>query len=256
MPAAIAIPLALAGGTAAAGVIGGALSSSAARDAANTQAAAASHAADLTSKAASDTLAFQKTQAAQDQANFNTTQQANYNQWVPKEQQLSSLGTLVGLPARNIPAYQQTANVLGGSAPSGTATTASGTASPTGNPTDPSAIAAQLTANYKSLGVAPTGPGTGPTDLSYYATQIANTGGLTPQNSAYWFGPSGRIASDLSKASVGGGLSGTSKSAAQQPSSLGSYVGGGFAPVSLTPALQAPPTQYQAPSSISSMIGR
>ncbi len=235
--------------------VGAGKQADAAKSAAATQAAATTHAADLTSQAAAATLAFQQKQAAQDQANFNTTQQANYNQWVPKEQQLSSLGTLVGLPARNIPAYQQTANVLGGSAPSGTATTGSGTASPTGNPTDPSAIAAQLTANYKSLGVAPTGPGTGPTDLSYYVTQIANTGGLTPQNSAYWFGPSGRIASDLSKAS-GGAMTAASKSAAPPSSSLGSYVGGGYAPVSLTPALQAPPTQYQAPTSISSMIGR
>lgn len=55
---------------------------------------------------------------------------------------------------------------------------------------------------YKSIGVTPTGPGTGPTDAAYYAGKDAETGGLTDANNAYWFGPNSRIGSDLAKAGV------------------------------------------------------
>ncbi len=74
------------------------------------------------------------------------------------------------------------------------------------NPTDPTAIEAALRANYSTLGLTPGAPGSGATDLSYYAQQIANTGGLTPQNSAYWFGAGGRIAMDAQKGGSGGAM--------------------------------------------------
>lgn len=63
-------------------------------------------------------------------------------------------------------------------------------------------ITAKVNDYYKSIGVTPTGPGSGPTDAAYYAGKVAETGGLTPDNIGYWFGPSGRIASDLGKAGV------------------------------------------------------
>lgn len=63
-------------------------------------------------------------------------------------------------------------------------------------------ITAKVNDYYKSIGVTPTGPGTGPTDAAYYAGKDAETGGLTDANNAYWFGPNSRIGSDLAKAGV------------------------------------------------------
>lgn len=51
--------------------------------------------------------------------------------------------------------------------------------------------------NYKTLGATPTGPGTGPTDSAYFIRRINETGGMTPDNIKYWFGPDGRIAREL-----------------------------------------------------------
>lgn len=92
--------------------------------------------------------------------------------------------------------------------PANAAGTPPTTGAPSTNPTDPAGILAQLQKNYDALGVKPTGPGTGPTDITYYAGKVAETGGLTPDNLTYWFGPTGRIASDLAKAK-GGGTSAT-----------------------------------------------
>lgn len=103
MPAAIAIPLALAGGSAAAGIVGAKLQSGASRDAANAQVNAANHAADLQSKSAADPLAFQKSQAAQDQQNFTNTQLANYGQYADRQNRIGQLGPLLGMSAREAP---------------------------------------------------------------------------------------------------------------------------------------------------------
>jgi hypothetical protein len=79
---------------------------------------------------------------------------------------------------------------------------ASGAGSSQGVPVTPE-ITAKLTDYYKSLGLTPTGPGTGPTDLDYFARQIAATGGLTPGNTGYWFDPTnGRIGQEISKAGI------------------------------------------------------
>lgn len=95
MPAAVAIPLALGAGTAAAGIGAAALQSSAAKDAASKQQASAA-----------DALAFQRQQAAQDFANAQVAQKGNYDQWAARQGRLSSLGQLVGMQPFNIPAYQ------------------------------------------------------------------------------------------------------------------------------------------------------
>ena len=70
------------------------------------------------------------------------------------------------------------------------------------NPTDPAYIRAQLLNFYQQQGMQPTGPGSGPTDIAYYAQKIAETGGWTPQNASYW---QGRIPQDVQRASSGGG---------------------------------------------------
>jgi hypothetical protein len=110
------------------------------------------------------------------------------------------------------------------------------TTTTSGNPTDPGVIQSNLAKVYQGLGVAPTGRGTGPTDIAYYADQVAKTGGWTPDNAGYW---SSRIASDLKG---GGGAAGattpvasyvTPMSALLQPSPMSM-------PQPLTPALQAP----------------
>ncbi len=151
---------------------------------------------------------------------------------------------MLGLPARNIPpppafltsmatTPNSTTTTPSASTPAGTASTATST-----NPTDPTAIMSALQQNYTSLGKQPTGAGTGPTDIAYYAQQIAATGGLTPQNSAYWLGPTGRIASDIAKAGTTGGSApgGTQTAQNANVAPVGSY----FAPMALPAPLQAP----------------
>jgi hypothetical protein len=70
------------------------------------------------------------------------------------------------------------------------------------NPLDPAFIQANLTDLYTSLGVVPTGPGSGATDIAYYTGVIIQTGGWThdtkkhEDNINYW---TGRITSDLAK---------------------------------------------------------
>jgi hypothetical protein len=51
--------------------------------------------------------------------------------------------------------------------------------------------------NYQQLGATPTGPGSGPTDSAYFIRRINETGGMTPDNVNYWFGPQGRIAREM-----------------------------------------------------------
>jgi len=104
MPAAVAIPLALAGGKAISGVVGSKIQSNAAKDAANAQVTAANHSADLQAKAAADALAFQKAQAAKEQENFLNTERANYGQYSDRQSRIGQLGPMLGLPARTAPA--------------------------------------------------------------------------------------------------------------------------------------------------------
>ena len=133
--------------------------------------------------------------------------------------------------------------------PSGPATGTPPTSSPTasGNPTDPAYITQQLQALYGSLGKTPTGPGSGPTDIAYYAQQIANTGGWTGGNISYW---QNRIASDVK------GGSGTQTAATSTvpgatagftpPSSVAQYM-------AMTPSPYtnpATPTAYVPPASV------
>lgn len=100
------IGLATAAGTAGAGAIGAKVQSNASRDAAKAQVDAANHAADIQAQSAREALAFQKEQAAADASRFEQTQRSNYDQWAARQGYQSSIGSMLGLPARNIPGYQ------------------------------------------------------------------------------------------------------------------------------------------------------
>lgn len=196
---------------------------------ANKTSGAVEHGADAQAAASAAQLAYTKQQAAIDQANMIATQGANYEQYSDRQQLLSTLGQHFGLPARTIappPTYQSvngdgTIGAIAGTPPASTPTAAAGGTAP--SPTDPSAIQKQLAANYASLGVQPTGRGTGPTDIAYYADQIAATGGLTASNAAYWLGPNGRIATDLAKTKTGAAPTSAASSSAN--GTLGSMLG-------------------------------
>lgn len=69
---------------------------------------------------------------------------------------------------------------------------------PSTSPTDPAAIQDQVAENFARLNVKPTAA-----DLATYTQQIRATGGLTAENLALWFGPQGRIATDLLRARSG-----------------------------------------------------
>lgn len=222
-----------AAGTGGAAVASGALQASGAKSAAKTNAAAATDAAQIQSKTAADTLAFEKQQADQTQSNTETTRKANYDQWAAQQQSYNAVRQQLGLAPLSIPAYVplSTTSFSGNTGVTGTGTatapavntpavnTPAGTTVPTvaqalqpgsavssGNPTDPAYIKSQLQQLYAQHGVTPTGSGSGPTDIDYYAQQIASTGGWQGGNASYW---TSRIASDLS-----GATGGTSASAA------------------------------------------
>jgi hypothetical protein len=201
------------------------------------QVAAANHAADVQAKSAADALAFQKAQAETDWQNSQVTNRANYDQWAAAEGRKSGLGALIGLGPRDIPAYQPgidpgfTTGATPSSTPTSPLTPQAGTpgasAGSSGDPVMDAAIA-----NYKALGVSPTGQGSGPTDIAYFVNKIKQTGGLTPQNTAYWFGPQGRIAKELQ-----GGVPAQTTPAAPM-SFASSFLPPPTAPI--TPALTAP----------------
>lgn len=179
---------------------------SAADTAAAATAAAAKYSADLTAKANADALKFQYANAENAYQNNEASRQGNYGIFAARERRLGPIGEEVGMAPREVPAYVPGVDPgfgTMGDAATGAPPASSSGAPASGNPTDPNAIMAALTDNYKKLGVAPTGPGSGPTDIAYMAKQIAATGGLAPGNASYWFGPQGRIAQELAKANNG-----------------------------------------------------
>lgn len=105
MPAAVAIPLALAGGTAAAGIGGAMLQSGAAKDAAKLSTDAANHAADVQGKSTADALAFQKQQAENEWLNSQNTQRANYDQSKARYGSIAGVASQYGLNLAGMPDY-------------------------------------------------------------------------------------------------------------------------------------------------------
>lgn len=174
--------------------------SSAADKGAEATAAAAKYSADLTAKANADALKFQYAGAENAFQNNEAARQGNYGIFAARERRLGPIGEEVGLAPREVPAYVP--GVDPGFGTMGEAATGTpSTGAPAAGGGD---LMTALTNNYKALGVAPTGPGSGPTDIAYMAKQMAATGGMTPANASYWLGPNGRIAAELAKAKAGG----------------------------------------------------
>jgi hypothetical protein len=193
----------------------------AASDAAAIETNAQKYAADLQAKGAADALAFTKAQGENAFQNSEAARQGNYGMYAAAQRRLGAVGDLIGAGPREIPAYVPGVdpNFTGTAAPA-----ASGAPAPGGS--DP--VTQAILDNYKALGVAPTGPGTGPTDVAYMVKQAKASLAAGERPLSYWLGPQGRIAQELAQAKSGG-----APAAAAPIGSVGSY-------------LQATPTPYAA----------
>lgn len=220
-----AIALAIAGASAGGSIAAAKISSGANKDAAKMATDATTSAAQLQSQTADKTLAFQRQQAETDWRNAQQAQRANYDQWASGQGRLKSLAAMTGIdrgePPPYVPGIDPRFDTSASQLPSTTtALPNTTTAAPGGDP-----ISAALLKNYADLGVKPTGPGTGPTDIAYMAQRLNETGGLTPDNVKYWLGPQGRIADELAKAKGG--------APTMAPASMATITGG--VPVVATP---------------------
>ncbi len=207
------------GATAGASLVGAHMQSNAAENATNAQTSSANYAAKLQADAAAKALQFQQQQAAIDQANFQKTQNANYGQfqtasnenygqykagaqtdydrWALHQNNMGYLGQLLGLPARQLPAANIAAPPVYGANPFDTS---GGTAVSGGG--NQQSIMDALKANYKSLGYAPTGPGSGPTDIAYFADAASRSAAAGERPLSYWLGPNGRVAQEIAQAGL------------------------------------------------------
>jgi len=195
----------------AAGVAGGAAQAYGAHKSAQ----ASDTAAAASAKANADAIAEQQRQDAIQKQEFDQQQAAAKAQWDAQQQirapyrqagsaALSSLGGILGVDFGS----------GGGGAPSG-APPAASASSPTPSGSDP--VTQAILDNYKALGVAPTGPGSGPTDIAYMVQQAKASLASGERPLSYWLGPQGRIAQELAKAKGG---SSTTPISAVMPRSL------------------------------------
>lgn len=202
----------------------------------------ANHAADVQGQGAAAALQFQKEQAARDQAQFETTQHANYDQWAAREGRLGALGEMIGMGSRNIPGYVPVSQGGTGAPPSG----ATG-ASPTGTPVP----GGNYQALFQSLtnGLPPT-----PQALTSLAPKLQQYGIALAPNAAGVNGkiklPTGQIVDVIEAAGAGGKnwqwLTGGAPTSGASP-----YLGTAssmLTPMGLSPAVQ--------PWTAASMMGR
>jgi hypothetical protein len=123
----LALGALVAGATAGGAVASGAIQSKAAGNAAQLQTEAANKAAEIQAQSQREALAFQQQQAAEDARRFETTQRSNYDQWAARQGYQSTIGSMLGLPSRSIPAYVSS---LPGGSPQGVPSAGSGGADP------------------------------------------------------------------------------------------------------------------------------
>lgn len=115
-------------------IFSGKQQSKAATKSAQIQSASADRAAQLQAQAAAQALAFQREEARRDAQRFEATQRANYNQWASGEQlgydqwaarerRLGTLGDMLGVGQREIPAFKPPPyeSTTGNSGPAGSA---------------------------------------------------------------------------------------------------------------------------------------
>jgi hypothetical protein len=95
--------------------------SKAQNQAAQIEAAAQKYAADLQAKGQADALAFTKGQAENAYLNSEVARQGNYDQWAAGQRRLGSVGALIGMGDREIPAYRGGVDPNFGGAPAGMA---------------------------------------------------------------------------------------------------------------------------------------
>jgi len=151
MPAAVAIPLITAAASTGASIVGAKLSSNASKNAAKTQVDAANKSGELQAQSAREALDFQKAQAAEDARRFETTQRSNYDQWAARQGYQSTIGSMLGLPSRNIPGYQSS---MPSGSPQGLPSGApQGAGAPAGVDPTKGDIAGQVSAYFKARGV-------------------------------------------------------------------------------------------------------
>jgi hypothetical protein len=238
-----AIALGVAAGTAGGSALAAHETAGAAEKGAASTAQAANYAADLTSKSAADSLAFEKQKDQEAAAQFNATQKANYDQYAAREARMNDLRQQLGLPIHDLPPYVPTPYVgaTGSSAAPGASPAAGAPSGPTGTGTAPAAALSApkttgdpvydaIAKNYADLGVSPTGPGSGPTDIAYMTQQAKASIAAGERPLSYWIGPTGRIAQELGKAGGATGASGTAPA-----NTLASFLPGGAA-ASLAPS--------------------
>lgn len=215
-------------------LFGAHMQSEGAKEAAQIEADAQKYAADLQSQGNAQALKFTQAQAENAFQNNEAARQGNYGQYAARERRLGSVGQLVGFGEREIPAYVPGVdpNFTGSAAPSvGQALGAGGTATAGGDP-----VTQALLDNYKTLGVTPTGPGTGPTDLAYFVKQAKESLAAGERPLSYWLGANGRVAQEIAKA----------KGGAQAPAaaSVGAYLStpyqAPYAQTPITPGLPMP----------------
>lgn len=213
MPPIVAAAAIAAGGAIAGGVI-------------NSKAAGDSR--DAALKGNADSLAFQKDQAAIQQRNFEETQRANYGQWAAdtqnqfsqsqaaghngynqyksRDQRVGQLGELLGMAPRETAPYEDPTLTIPPYEGPNSGPVMSGPQASGPNPRDPNYITQQLRGVYKSLGVTPTGPGSGPTDIEYMTKAVGSKGGWDAAAPGYW--PT-RIAQEIAQAKAKGSYQGT-----------------------------------------------
>jgi len=175
MPAVIPIIIAAtAAASAGATVYAAKKQSETAREGAELQSKAVTESTKIQDKSQAEALAFAKAQAENEYRNQEVARQANYQQWLPREQRMSAFGQTVGLPSRNIPGYMPgvdpnytggpmpatIAGVVGQAAPSGSIA-----AAPTVNPANGD-LGAQVAGYFKARGVAPN-----PTSVGYWVSK-------------------------------------------------------------------------------------
>jgi hypothetical protein len=201
--------------TAGTGIYAATKSSGAAKDAAAAQTSAANYAADTQAKAAADTLDFTKQQAAQTRADAETTQRANYDQWVAAQQyqnataasranNINALGAQYGVgpravPVMNIPAYQPLGPAVAAPGATPPGATPPGTAPAGGPGATPPGVAPTVAASAApgaTLGAAalpPTGgAGAAPAvsaakgDIGQQVSQYFKSRGVSDAETPYW----------------------------------------------------------------------
>lgn len=241
MPAVLAIPAfwAAVGTTAAAGgmIVAGHEQASGQTNAAKIQSDAQLGAAKIQDDATQRTEAFQRAQAENTYQNSEVSRRGNYDQWVAAQHRLGTVGQLLGMPDREIPAYVPTIDprytsagtaappVAGAPAP-GAAPGASAT--PSGAPGVVDGSAASISNYFKSKGVSDQ-------ETPYWVTKwpelVARGQQLNDPNYAM---------TRLSQADIFGGAAKPAQPQTALPGAVADYFGGIYPTVPTTPALQMP----------------